>query len=87
MDMLLQLIDFRHELYNTGVTVHILEPGFFGTTLVTRFTSELGRRLIQERVDQLPAEVKQRYGKEFQEKSTPITKTCTCNIQRFFNFQ
>ena len=60
---------FRRELYATGITVHMLEPGYFETPMVQFFTPETVKRLATEKFDKLSQEIKENYGEEFIEKS------------------
>lgn len=58
----------RRELFATGISVHMLEPGFFDTPLVRAYTPEAVKRLAKDRYDILPQEMKENYGEEFIEK-------------------
>lgn len=58
----------RRELYATGITVHMLEPGFFDTPLVRAYTPEAVKCLAKDRYEKLPQEIKESYGEEFIEK-------------------
>ncbi|CAD6190511.1 unnamed protein product [Caenorhabditis auriculariae] len=50
----------RHELCDFGVSVHLLEPGFFTTNITQTATKDLDQ--VWERLD---AETKKEYGKQF----------------------
>ena len=57
--IILKKIYFRREMLSSGVTVSIIEPGVFNTTLLNE---EEYRKAAKEKIDSLPAEVR---------KSTP----------------
>lgn len=52
----------RHELYSTGVSVHIIEPGFFRTGIVEEDCISKG---METRFEKADPEVKEYYGKEY----------------------
>ncbi|WAR25971.1 DR9C7-like protein [Mya arenaria] len=52
------------EIYRTGVSVHIIEPGYFRTTIVDE---ERLREYFQMRYDTADPEVKEYYGKDYLE--------------------
>ena len=60
---------FRHELYTTGVTVHIIEPGFFRTGIVDDDSIAKG---MEARFNALDPEVMEYYGKEYLDTCTYI---------------
>ena len=55
-------------MYSTGVTVHLIEPGFFATPLVGFFTEDNVRRQLTETFEKLPEEIKERYSEDYLEK-------------------
>ena len=70
-------------MYANGVSVHILEPGFFGTPLVRYFQPENARRLAKEKFDTLSSELKDCYGVKYVDKcngsllfSFPVSQIC-----------
>ena len=52
---------YRHELYETGVSVHIIEPGFFATPLLTSLNRETMTRYLRERQRKQPRETAETY--------------------------
>lgn len=52
----------RHELYTTGISVHVIEPGFFRTGIVNDDCICKG---MEHRFEALDPEVKEYYGKEY----------------------
>lgn len=62
----------RRELYHTGVTVHIVEPGAFKTSLMTLEAVARDSRTMFEEADE---EIKEYYGKEFVDENLEVMKT------------
>lgn len=57
---------YRREIYRSGVTVHILEPGRFKTGFTTTEKIKHGVRTIFENADK---DVKEYYGEEYVDRS------------------
>lgn len=55
----------RRELYNQGVTVHIIEPGSFATPLITRMTKANLRTKFQTVMDKGTKEEQEFYGPDY----------------------
>lgn len=60
----------RRELYRTGVTVHILEPGYFRTSIVNE---EILVKDLQSQFEAAPKEVQTYYGESFRDEMAEKT--------------
>ena len=57
----------RRELYHEGISVHILEPGYFRTHILDNLKDGM-----QKSFSQIPQEMQEFYGKEYFEQGVLI---------------